>query len=120
MIEYEELYKVVDHFARKEGKQKSVQFDTGMGSGELRYIRWKNKKYQKLLSDMFGVADAYKRWKADFVIFYFQKEPLAAGTYTLREMSVEVDEVEDLVKTIYNELLYQDSIAREITQHQVV
>lgn len=120
MIDYEELYEVVDHFARREGKQKSVQFDTGIGSGELRYIRWKNKKYQKLLSDMFGVADAYKRWKSDFIIFYLQGEPVAAGTYTLWESALEVDEVEDLVKTIYNELLLTDSIARKITQHQVV
>lgn len=109
MIEYEELCKVVDYFARNEGKQKSVQFDTGIGSGELRYIRWKSKKYQKLLSDMFGVDDAYKRWKSDFIIFYLDGKPLAAGTYTRYEISYQEDELIELTKVIENELLLADA-----------
>lgn len=52
---------------------------------------------------MFGVADAYKEWESDFVLFRTNDKILAAGTYTLGSAAEEENEVAEFTKVLITE-----------------
>lgn len=105
MISYEEILTTLSHFARKEGKKSSIQFSTGIGVGMLRYVKRGNAEFRDLLTAMFRCSDIYNKRDTDFIIFYLDDKPLAAGTYTRYEISYQEDELVELTKVIENELL---------------
>lgn len=108
MIEYEKLESIVGRFISSSDNTdgRVLEFDTGIGTGKLIYVKHGNKQYRRTLHDLFRIPRVYSRWSSDFVIFYLEGKPIAAGTYTLdRGTSVQVEEMIDLTNTIMTELI---------------
>ena len=51
-----------------------------------------------------GVADAYKEWESDFVLFRTDDTILAVGTYTLGSAAEEENEVAEFTKILITEV----------------
>lgn len=108
MIRYEELESIVGGFVSSSDNTdgKVLEFDTGIGTGKLVYVKHGNRQYRRTLHDLFRIPRVYSRWTSDFVIFYLNDKPLAAGTYTLDSgTSVQVEETTDLTNVIMAELI---------------
>lgn len=108
MIRYEKLELIVGGFVSSSDMSdgKVLEFDTGVGMGKLIYVKHGNRQYRRTLHDLFGIPRVYSRWTSDFVIFYLEGKPLAAGTYTQDQgTSVQVEETTDLTNVIMEELM---------------
>lgn len=103
---YEEVLGKVEEFCNQasEGKLKARSITVDQVTGTLVYVRNGDETYREALSKMFGVADAYKKWKSDFVLFRTDARILAVGTYTLRSAAAEENEVAEFTKILITEI----------------
>ena len=106
MIQFDDFSKQVAWFANGSivHRQNPKMFDTGIGAATLLYVQCGDARFQEDISRMFNCDDVYT-WGSDFVLFYFEGELRAIGTYSPDRGAAWVeDEVEEMVKCFCAEL----------------
>ena len=103
---YEEVLGTVEEFCNlaSEGEIDTQSITVNQTTGTLVYVRNGDENYRDALSKMFGVADAYKEWESDFVLFRTDDTILAVGTYTLGSAAEEENEVAEFTKILITEV----------------
>lgn len=103
---YEEVLGTVEEFCNQasDGDIETQSITVNQVTGTLVYVRNGDENYRDALSKMFGVADAYKEWESDFVLFRTDDKILAVGTYTLGSAAEEENEVEEFTKILITEV----------------
>lgn len=111
---YEKIATFVEQFCAglDENDKEPRTIDTGIGIGEIRYVRNEDAKFKKVLSDLFGVEDAYKTFDSNFVLFSLDGHYIAAGTYSVDRGAAWLEgETEDIRDIILEELVAAKKIA---------
>ena len=103
---YAEVLGTVEEFCNlaSEGEIETQSITVNQLTGTLVYVRNGDENYRDTLSKMFGVADAYKEWESDFVLFRTDDKILAVGTYTLGSAAEEENEVAEFTKILITEV----------------
>lgn len=106
MLMYEEVLGSVEAFCNQAsgGKIETQSITVNQVSGTLVYVRNGDENYREVLSKMFGVANAYKEWKSDFVLFRTNGRILAVGTYTQGSAAEEENEIAEFTKVLITEI----------------
>lgn len=103
---YEEVLGSVEAFCNQAsgGKIETQSITVNQVSGTLVYVRNGDENYREVVSKMFGVANAYKEWESDFVLFRVNDSILAVGTYTLGSAAEEEHEVKEFTNVLITEV----------------
>ncbi len=113
MIQFDDFSKQVIWFANGSivHRKNPKVFDTGIGAATLLYVQCGDAGFQEDISRMFNCADVYT-WGSDFVLFYFEGELRAIGTYSPDRGAAWVeDEVVEMVKAFWAQL---EEVRKEI------
>lgn len=103
---YEEILGSVEEFCNQasKGKIKTQSITVNQVTGTLLYVKNGDENYREVISNMFGVDNAYERWESDFVLLRVNNRILAIGTYTLKSAAEEENEVKEFTKVLINEI----------------
>ena len=103
---YEEVLGSVEEFCNQasKGKIETQSITVNQVSGTLVYVRHGDENYREVLSKMFSVANAYKEWESDFVLFRVNDSILAVGTYTLGSAAEEEHEIKEFTNVLITEV----------------
>lgn len=106
MLMYADVLGVVEEFCNQalEGKIEIQSIKVNQVTGTLVYARNGNTEYQDIISKMFGVDNAYEKWKSDFVLFRINDRILAVSTYTLGSAAEEENEVKEFTNVLITEV----------------
>lgn len=107
-MEYEKIATFVEQFCAglDENDKKPRTIDTGIGIGEIRYVKNGDEEFKKILSGLFDEENVYKTFDSNFVLFSLDGRYIAAGTYSVDKGAAWLEgETEDIRDIIIAELV---------------